>query len=63
MLNIKICHFQEKTAVLQSLKDRAKLVAEMFNSMEGFKCNEVTGAMYAFPQVLIPKKAQDEAKV
>ncbi|KAJ7356050.1 glycerol-3-phosphate O-acyltransferase 2 [Desmophyllum pertusum] len=53
---------EEKTAVLQSLKDRAILVAKTFNSMEGFQCNEVMGAMYAFPQVSIPKKAQEEAK-
>lgn len=53
---------KEKTAVLQSFKERAKLVAETFNSMEGFKCNEVMGAMYAFPQLFLPKKAQDEAK-
>ncbi|KAL9976107.1 hypothetical protein ACROYT_G013357 [Oculina patagonica] len=53
---------KEKTAVLQSFKDRAKLVAETFNSMEGFQCNEVMGAMYAFPNVSIPKKAQEEAK-
>lgn len=31
--------------------------------MEGFQCNEVMGAMYAFPRVFIPKKAQEEAKV
>lgn len=53
---------KEKTAVLQSLKDRAKLVAETFNSIEGIKCNEVMGAMYAFPNVSIPKRAQEEAK-
>lgn len=56
-------NFQEKTAVLQSFKERAKLVAETFNSMEGIQCNEVMGAMYAFPQVFIPKRAQEEAKV
>lgn len=55
--------FQEKTGVLQSFKDRAKLVADTFNSMEGIQCNEVMGAMYAFPQVFMPKKAQEEAKV
>ena len=49
--------------MLQSFKDRAKLVAETFNSMEGIKCNEVMGAMYAFPNVSIPKRAQEEAKV
>lgn len=52
----------EKTKVLQSLKERAKLVAETFNSMDGIQCNEVVGAMYAFPQVFIPRKAQEEAK-
>lgn len=31
--------------------------------MEGIKCNEVMGAMYAFPNVSIPKRAQEEAKV
>ena len=31
--------------------------------MEGIECNEVMGAMYAFPQVFIPKRAQEEAKV
>ncbi len=41
----------EKTAVLSSLAERAKLVADTFNSMDGFSCNTVQGAMYAFPQV------------
>ena len=49
--------------MLQSFKDRARLVAETFNSMDGFQCNEVMGAMYAFPRVSIPKRAQEEAKV
>ena len=42
---------KEKTAVLQSLKERAEKIAETFNSMPGVKCNVVQGAMYAFPQV------------
>lgn len=41
----------EKEAVLASLAERAKLVADTFNSIEGFTCNVVQGAMYAFPQV------------
>ncbi|KAG1700047.1 Alanine aminotransferase 2 [Nymphon striatum] len=53
---------QEKTAVLKSLKERAKLVADTFNSIEGMKCNEVRGAMYAFPQLILPQKAIDKAK-
>jgi alanine transaminase len=41
----------EKEAVLQSLAERAKLVADTLNSIKGFSCNTVQGAMYAFPQV------------
>ena len=35
---------------------------EVVNSMENVKCNEVTGAMYAFPRITIPKKAIGAAK-
>jgi len=48
--------------VLNSLKRRAKLVADTLNSIEGFKCNTVQGAMYAFPQVTLPEKALAAAK-
>jgi hypothetical protein len=30
---------------------RAKLVEDTLNSIEGIHCNEVQGAMYAFPKV------------
>ncbi|KAG0704768.1 Alanine aminotransferase 2-like [Chionoecetes opilio] len=40
----------EKTAVLSSLAQRAKMVVETFNSVPGMSCNTVQGAMYAFPQ-------------
>jgi len=53
---------EEKTAVLKSLESRAKMVADTFNSIPGFKCNPVQGAMYAFPQITIPQKAIDAAK-
>ena len=52
----------EKSAALSSLAGRAKLVADTFNSIEGFTCNEVRGAMYAFPQLHLPEKAIAEAK-
>lgn len=38
------------------------MVADTFNSMEGFSCNIVQGAMYAFPQFKLPKKAVEAAK-
>lgn len=53
---------KEKTAVLESLKLRAKMVVDTFNSFEGFSCNPVQGAMYAFPQFRLPAKAIEAAK-
>lgn len=44
---------EEKTSVLKSLAERAKLVADTFNSIPGMSCNPVQGAMYAFPRVWI----------
>jgi len=41
----------QKKAVLESLSQRATMVAETFNSIPKMKCNIVQGAMYAFPQV------------
>lgn len=53
---------KEKNGVLQSLKERAEMVANTFNSIEGFSCNTVQGAMYAFPQFKLPPKAIEAAK-
>ena len=39
------------------------LTTEVLNSMEGVECNEVQGAMYAFPRITIPQRAIEEAKV
>lgn len=38
------------------------MVADTFNSFEGFSCNVVQGAMYAFPQIKLPPKAIEAAK-
>lgn len=38
------------------------MVYDAFNSFEGFSCNHVQGAMYAFPQIKLPPKAIEEAK-
>lgn len=53
---------KETDFVLSQLHKKAKLVTELFNSMEGIQCNEVQGAMYAFPRILLPQKAIDAAK-
>ena len=46
----------QKEGTLKSLAERAKLVADTFNSIEGFTCQTVQGAMYAFPRVRNCKK-------
>lgn len=53
---------EEKLTVLKSLKERAELVANTLNSFEGFSCNTVQGAMYAFPQIHLPEKVIEAAK-
>jgi alanine transaminase len=52
----------EKNALLTSLKRRAVLVTEALNKMTNITCNEVEGAMYAFPKVELSQKAITEAK-
>lgn len=53
---------KEKNGVLQSLKERAEMVASTFNSIEGFSCNPVQGAMYSFVRLHLPPKAIEAAK-
>jgi alanine transaminase len=53
---------EERTAILSSLKRRAKMVEEAMNKMEGVSCNSVEGSMYAFPRITLPDKAIEEAK-
>ncbi|KAJ9595651.1 hypothetical protein L9F63_013166, partial [Diploptera punctata] len=51
----------ERRAVLDSLAKRAHTVTEVFNNTEGISCNEIQGAMYAFPRIYLPQKAIDKA--
>jgi len=53
---------KEKEAVLNSLKKKAEIVANTFNSIPGIKCNKVAGAMYAFPKIDLPEKAIKKAE-
>ena len=53
---------KEKTDILESLERRAKLVVESLSSMEGITCNEVEGALYAFPRLELPKHLLDKAE-
>ncbi|KAL4239866.1 glycerol-3-phosphate O-acyltransferase 2 [Mactra antiquata] len=53
---------KEKNFVLGQLKEKARMVTEVFNSIDGISCNVVQGAMYAFPNIKLPKKAIEAAK-
>merc|ERR1719516_93305 len=52
----------EVKSTLASYAERAKLVADTLNSIEGITCNTVQGAMYAFPHIHLPEKAIAAAK-
>lgn len=58
----KSLFLQEYRDLLESLKYRAKIVTKVLNEMVNVKCNEVEGAMYAFPSVKFSKKAIEAAK-
>ncbi|KAK3764899.1 hypothetical protein RRG08_025420 [Elysia crispata] len=53
---------QQKNTVLNQLKEKGKMMSDMFNSIDGITCNPVQGAMYAFPKIDIPKKAVEAAQ-
>jgi aspartate/methionine/tyrosine aminotransferase len=49
----------EKSAILDTLKERALLLAEGLNRIEGISCNVIAGAMYAFPSITLPPGRTD----
>ncbi|XP_033626127.1 alanine aminotransferase 1-like [Asterias rubens] len=53
---------KERAHVLSTLAEKAKIVAEAFNSVEGVTCNPVMGAMYSFPNIKLPQNAINKAK-
>ncbi len=44
-------YMKEKASELASLRRRAHMVTDGFNSLQGVTCNFTEGAMYSFPQV------------
>lgn len=52
----------EVNAIKSDLKDKAKLIQTKINKMPGFKCNDIEGAMYAFPSITFPQKIIEAAK-
>ncbi|MDP1832324.1 MAG: aminotransferase class I/II-fold pyridoxal phosphate-dependent enzyme [Geothrix sp.] len=49
----------EKGAILDTLKQRAILLAEGLNRIGGITCNVIAGAMYAFPSIALPPGRTD----
>ncbi|GAB2280502.1 Glutamate--glyoxylate aminotransferase 2 [Dionaea muscipula] len=52
---------QESKGILESLKRRARIMTDGFNSCRNVVCNFTEGAMYSFPQIRLPPKAIEAA--
>ena len=51
---------REKKTILEEMKQRALLLVEGLNQIEGISCNAIAGAMYAFPRITLPAGKSDE---
>jgi aspartate/methionine/tyrosine aminotransferase len=50
---------RERREVLEALRTKAAIVGKGLDAVPGIRCNEVTGAMYAFPRVDLPPGVTD----
>jgi aspartate/methionine/tyrosine aminotransferase len=50
---------KERREILEALRRKAALVGKGLDAVEGIRCNEVTGAMYAFPRIDLPPGVTD----
>jgi aspartate/methionine/tyrosine aminotransferase len=50
---------RERREVLEALRRKAEIVGKGLDAVPGIRCNEVTGAMYAFPRVDLPPGVTD----
>jgi aspartate/methionine/tyrosine aminotransferase len=50
----------ERRTILESLKERSRILAEGLNAIPGYSCQPIAGAMYAFPTVRLPAGRTDE---
>jgi len=55
-------YVSERDTIMESLKRRATKLVAGLNALEGVTCNEAQGAMYAFPSITLPPKAQAAAE-
>ncbi len=50
----------ERSAILTELAKRAKMLEEGLNSISGYHCQPIYGAMYAFPSITLPPGKSDD---
>ncbi|KAK4399692.1 Glutamate--glyoxylate aminotransferase 2 [Sesamum angolense] len=55
-------YVRESKGILESLRRRARIMTDGFNSCRNVVCNFTEGAMYSFPQIRLPPKAIEAAK-
>jgi alanine transaminase len=55
-------YVNERNSILASLKRRAIKISSELNKLDGISCNEVEGAMYAFPSITLSGAAVAKAK-
>jgi aspartate/methionine/tyrosine aminotransferase len=51
----------EYKTLFESLKYRAQIATKLLNQTNNMRCNEIEGAMYAFPQIMLPPKMIQKA--
>jgi len=61
--DISYDHFvRESKGIIESLRRRARIMTDGFNSCRNVVCNFTEGAMYSFPQIRLPPRAIEAAK-
>jgi aspartate/methionine/tyrosine aminotransferase len=50
---------RERSEILETLRRKAGVVSKGLDAIDGIRCNEVTGAMYAFPRISLPPGVTD----
>jgi len=55
-------YHRESNGILNTLHARAEQLYNAFKDMDGVTCQRPRGAMYLFPQITVPPKAQEAAK-
>lgn len=55
-------HMAQKHKIFMGLKEKAKLMTDGLNSIDGFSCQPAQGAMYCFPSIDMPTGGIEAAK-